>query len=94
MHMLQQRLSIHVAQKPETPPQEEFVSKHLPLLQQAAAALSSPSEEVLFHPEQIWNTFKSVTKAIGQQLRLVVLPLLPPMCMHAAICLFLVWPYI
>lgn len=69
VHMLQQRLSKHVAQKPETPPQEEFASKHLPHLKQAAAALSSPSDEVLFHPEQIWNTFKSVTKAIAQQLR-------------------------
>lgn len=71
MHMLQQRITAHVAQKPETPPQEDFASKHLPLLKQAAAALSSPSDEVLFHPEQIWNAFKSVTKPIAQQLRSV-----------------------
>ena len=67
--MLQQLLSIHTAQSPETPQQEDFVSRHLPLLKQAAAALSSPSDEVLVHPEQIWNAFKPVTKAIAQQLR-------------------------
>lgn len=67
--MLQQRLSIHTTQSPETPQQEEFASRHLPLLKQAAAALSSPSDEVLMHPEHIWNAFKPVTKAIAQQLR-------------------------
>ena len=67
--MLQQRLSIHTTQSPETPQQEDFASRHLPLLRQAAAALCSPGDEMLMHPEQIWNAFKPVTKAIAQQLR-------------------------
>lgn len=68
-HMLEQRLSMYTNQSPETPQQEDFASRHLPLLKQAAAALSSPSDDMLMHPEQIWNAFKPVSKAIAQQLR-------------------------
>ena len=69
MHMVRQRLSAHETQKPATPEQEEFASKHLPAIRQAAATLASPSDDMLRHPQQIWHAFKAVSKAIAQQQR-------------------------
>jgi len=67
--MIQQRLSLNTADDAQTPQQEQFVSKHLPALKQAAAAFAHPSDDVLMHPELAWNTFKAVSRAIAQQLR-------------------------
>ena len=58
-----------MAEGAQNPQQEEFVSKHLPALKQAAAAFASPSDEVLMHPELAWNAFKTVSRFIAQQLR-------------------------
>lgn len=69
IHMIQQRLSLNTADHAQTPQQEQFVSKHLPALKQAAAAFAHPTDDVLMHPELAWNTFKAVSRAIAQQLR-------------------------
>ncbi|KAL0019463.1 hypothetical protein WJX77_007420 [Trebouxia sp. C0004] len=68
MHMIQQRLSLNTADDAQTPQQEQFVSKHLTALKQAAAAFAHPSDDVLMHPELAWNIFKGVSRAIAQQL--------------------------
>ena len=69
VHALQQRLKLHANEAARLPHQQDFVQKHLPALQQAAAALASPSAEVLTHPELAWSPFKAVSKAIAQQLK-------------------------
>jgi len=84
MHMIQQRLSLNTADDAQTPQQEQFVSKHLPALKQAAAAFAHPSDDVLMHPELAWNTFKAVSRAIAQQLRYAASHL-SIQCMHACI---------
>ncbi|KAL0031856.1 hypothetical protein WJX79_000268 [Trebouxia sp. C0005] len=84
IHMIRQRLSLNTADDAQTPLQEQFVSKHLPALKQAAAAFAHPSDDVLMHPELAWNTLKGVSRAIAQQLsaREVQLTALSPVLMH------------
>ncbi len=69
IHMVRQRLTLHTADSATTPQQQEFVTKHLPALKQAAAAFANPTDEVLMHPECTWNAFKAVSRAVAQQLR-------------------------
>lgn len=69
IHTVQQRLKLHDTEPARLPHQQDFAQKHLPALKQAAAALASPSTEVLAQPELAWSPFKAVSRAIAQQLK-------------------------
>ena len=69
IHMIKQSLAMHAADTHQTPQEEEFVTKILPALRQAAAAFCKPTDPTVMHPETAWQPFKAVTRAVAQQLR-------------------------